>query len=107
MAFAGSAAGDPRFRARAGTGQEDDVSRAARHNSSQEPGAEILHRRKRKPTFMEIMNNIGNQVTIRNGYGRALRVESPPVGTRKVHEVLEQFALLGRLGRLVGNPKKL
>jgi hypothetical protein len=56
---------------------------------------------------MEIMNKIGNQMTIEDGYRRTFRVESSPVRTGQVYKVLQQFALFRRFGAFVVHTKKL
>jgi hypothetical protein len=56
---------------------------------------------------MEIMNKFSYQMTIENGYGSALCVKSPPICSRKIHQILQQLSLLGWLGRIVIHTKKL
>src|SRR5271157_2411110 len=81
--------GDARFGARPSSEEKDDVLRTTRHNSSQEPRSNVLHRWHRKPSFMEILNKIGDQMAIKNGYRGALCVESSPIRTRKIHQILQ------------------
>ena len=74
---------------------------------SQEPGSNVLHGRHRQTALMEIMNKFGDQMTIENGYGGALGVKSPPICSRKIHQILQQLPLLGGLGRLVVHAEEL
>ena len=56
---------------------------------------------------MEIMNKIGDQMTIKNGYRGTLRVEAPPIGAGEIHQILQQLALFSGLRWLVVDAKEL